>query len=173
MSDNPLKSNVTEKYSYVFFTNKIFVASDMSVSIQSYLGLSDANGITQVTDKPEVEGTKDGLIFRRGRNNYPNNVIEHGTGIHTLVMKGSARRVTYPVDIPYIHSVGIGNPSPYGDVEEPSYPVLLKDRLLPNQLVRYTPDGEPIYAAAWERMYVLPSLNNREIKFAQIGRAHV
>lgn len=181
-SFNPFVSNIKKEFSYLNFSNQIRITSEMAVSVQSFLGISDASGITSLSKEAEIEGTPEGVIFRRGGSNIPNTVIEHGTGLHFLILQGTASRVSFPVDIPYVESVGFGStqqPTTSGntklDAQNSSgqnndllYPVLYKDRLLPNQIGSYTADGKPIYIAAWERIYVLPSLGNREVKLKNV-----
>lgn len=174
---DPFRSVVKKLYSYVDFNNTVYITSDMAVSVQSYLGQSDANGDTarfSGTDS-EAEGTAEGIILRRGGDNVPNNILEHGTGQHFLILRGSATRIAFPVDLPYVSSVGVVSSGTKKTTKDRasedssvSYPVLFRDRIVPNQIDGYTADGKPIYSAAWERVYVLPSLGNRTIKIDNI-----
>lgn len=183
VKDSPFVSGSSTKRSYVAYKNQVSLSSDMNVSVQSYLGSSDADGRTGLLSFQESGGTANGIEVNRGTgetiNSFgvrPNIVQEHGTGQHYLRLKGWGKRVGFPVEVPFVKDIGVGRPPPTtreqaeaGETaQEPLYPVLLTDRVMPSQLDSYTADGKPIYVAAWDRVYCLPMLGNRQIALGNV-----
>lgn len=151
------------------YSNNCMLYSDMNVVMASIMGTSDAKGsTTPQSGTPEIDFNSGSLQLFRPKTTE--NVIQtQGTGQHYLVMRGSCIRVGEHAKIPSVKSVGTSADGPAAlSGGGTSDPVITLDRLSPSQLSGTTPDGFPIYKAAWLRVYCVPSLGNRVVELSNV-----